>query len=125
MKERLNCASLAPEPVTHQHAIIAGGFLFSTVCGFDTQGKVVSGGIREQTRQLMENMVALLHVAGLTVDDLVKISVHIINKNDMAAMNEVYYKYFPVSTPMRCCTVVDGLFGELEVEMEIIAKTCV
>jgi 2-iminobutanoate/2-iminopropanoate deaminase len=121
MKEKVFCKTWGPVRSTHQHAIKANGFLFSTVCGYDPEGNTVSGGIEAQTKQLMENMKDLLAGEGLTLDDVVDITAFITDHNDFARMNEVYYSYFPVTTPMRACVEVNWLADDLAVEMKMIA----
>jgi 2-iminobutanoate/2-iminopropanoate deaminase len=121
MKEKVFCKTWGPVRSTHQHAIKANGFLFSTVCGYDPSGNTVSGGIEAQTNQLLQNMKDLLETEGLTMDDVVDITAFIINHNDFAKMNEIYYSYFPVTTPMRACVEVNWLADNLVVEMKVIA----
>ncbi|MDD2215800.1 MAG: RidA family protein [Eubacteriales bacterium] len=118
--EKLFCDKLAPVNSKHQHAIKANGFLFSTVCGYDLEGKV-SDNIKIQTEKLMGNMIDLLAAAELTLNDLVKVTVYIVNFNDIDKMNEVYYSYFSTTTPMRTCIQVNNLCDGLKVEMEIVA----
>jgi len=121
MKEKVFCKTWGPVRATHQHAIKANGFMFSTVCGYDPDGKTVSGGVEAQTKQLMENMKDLLLVEGLTLDDVVDITAFIKDHNDFAKMNEVYYTFFPVTTPMRACVEVCWMADDLLVEMKMIA----
>jgi reactive intermediate/imine deaminase len=121
MKERVFCKAWAPTKETHQHAIKANGFMYSTVCGYDLEGNTVDGGIVPQTKQLMDNMKSLLECEGLTMSDIVDVTVYIVDHNDFAKMNEVYYTYFPETTPMRACVEVPWLADNLEVEMKIVA----
>jgi len=121
MKEKVFCKTWGPVRATHQHGIKANGFLYSTVCGYDPDGNTVSGGIEAQTRQLMNNMDDLLKGEGLTLEDIVDITVFIRDHNDFAKMNEVYYTYFPVTTPMRATVEVPWLADNLVVEMKMIA----
>ena len=119
MKEKVFCKSWGPVRATHQHAIKVNGFLFSTVCGYDPTGKTVTGGIEAQTKQLMENMKNLLEEEGLTLEDVVDITAFIKDHNDFAKMNDIYYGYFPKTTPMRACVEVCWLADDLLVEMKI------
>ena len=121
VKEKVFCKTWGPVRSTHQHAIKANGFLFSTVCGYDSEGKTVSGGVEAQTKQLMENMKSLLSGESLTLDDVVDITVFIKDHSDFAKMNDIYYSYFPLTTPMRACIEVCWLADDLLVEMKMMA----
>jgi 2-iminobutanoate/2-iminopropanoate deaminase len=121
MKEKVFCKKWGTVRPTHQHAIKANGFIYSTVCGYAPDGKTVSGGIEAQTKQLMNNMNDLLIGEGLTLEDVVDITVFIKDHNDFSKMNDVYYSYFPVTTPMRATVEVSWLADDLVVEMKMIA----
>ena len=57
-------------------------------------GSVVEGGIKEQTRQSLSNVQAILREAGLSMSNVVKTTVFMADMNDFAAMNEVYAEFF-------------------------------
>ncbi len=101
----------------------AGDTLYTAgMAGIDPEtGKVVDGGVREQTRQTMENLKAGLERAGSSLEDAVKTTVYITDAANYQAMNEVYREYFPDDPPARA-TVITGLaLEELLVEIELIA----
>ena len=101
----------------------AGDTLYTAgMAGIDPEtGKVVDGGVREQTRQTMENLKAGLERAGSSLENAVKTTVYITDVANYQAMNEVYREYFPNDPPARA-TVVTGLaLEELLVEIELIA----
>ncbi|NCC74575.1 MAG: reactive intermediate/imine deaminase, partial [Sphingobacteriia bacterium] len=58
-------------------------------------GKIVEGGIKEQTEQVMKNIGAILTEAGYTFDNVVKSTCLLDNMDNFAAMNEVYARYYP------------------------------
>lgn len=88
-------------------------------------GVVVSDKIEEQTRQVMENVKAVVEAAGLTLQDIVKTTVFIKNMDDFAVMNSIYSEYFQTDCPARACVEVARLPKEVQIEMEAIAvKTC-
>lgn len=72
-------------------------------------GVFVEGGIREQTRQSLLNVKAILEEAGLTMSDVVKTTVFMADMNDFADMNAVYAEFFAEPyparslSPSRCC----------------------
>jgi 2-iminobutanoate/2-iminopropanoate deaminase len=64
-------------------------------------GKIVDGGIKEQTEQVMKNIGAILKEAGYTYADVVKSTVLLNDMDNFAAMNEVYAKYYQENPPAR------------------------
>lgn len=83
-------------------------------------GKVVPGGIEEQTRQVMENIKAALALAGCAMSDVVKCSVILTDVTDFAAFNTVYASYFPEDPPART-TLEARLVIDIKVEIEAVA----
>lgn len=76
-------------------------------------------GIAAQTRQVLENVRAVLEAGGATMNDVVKTTVHLADLDDFAAFNEVYREFFAVPYPVRT-TVRSGLAGFL-VEIDAVA----
>jgi 2-iminobutanoate/2-iminopropanoate deaminase len=88
-------------------------------------GKLVSGGIREQTAQALENLKAVLAEAGCGLRDVVKTTVFLKDMNDFTAMNEVYGHYLApngVTAPARSTVEVARLPKDALVEIEVIAR---
>jgi 2-iminobutanoate/2-iminopropanoate deaminase len=87
-------------------------------------GKQVVGGIREQTRIVMELMKAALEEAGSSLDDVLKCTVFLTDMSHYAEMNEIYGSYFTVA-PARTCVQVSKLpRPEENVMIEIDAIAC-
>ncbi len=84
-------------------------------------GKIVEGGIREQTRQVLENIGAILEAAGYTYDDVVKSTVFLKDLNDFADMNEVYSEFYKENPPARAAFQVARLPLDVLIEIETIA----
>ena len=84
-------------------------------------GKIVDGGIEEQTEQVMKNIGAILKEAGYTFDDVVKSTCLLSDINDFAAMNKVYGKYYQKNPPARAAFAVKTLPLKVMVEIETIA----
>jgi 2-iminobutanoate/2-iminopropanoate deaminase len=84
-------------------------------------GKIVEGGIKEQTRQVMENISAILKAAGYSFDDVIKSTCLLADMNDFAAMNEVYGSYYQVNPPARAAYGVVKLPLGAMIEIETIA----
>ena len=82
---------------------------------------VVSEDVKEQTRQSLENVKAILEEAGYTLNDVVKAGVFIKDMNDFAAINEIYAEYLGDVKPARACVEVARLPRDVKVEIEVIA----
>ena len=84
-------------------------------------GKFVEGGIKEQTRQSLLNVKAILAEAGLTMANVVKTSVFMADMNDFADMNSVYAEFFSEPYPARYAVAVKTLPKGALVEIEVVA----
>ncbi len=84
-------------------------------------GKVVEGGITEQTEQVMKNIGAILQEAGYDFSDVIKSTCLLSDMADFAAMNAVYGKYYPENPPARAAFAVKELPLGVLVEIETIA----
>lgn len=77
--------------------------------------------IKEQTRQSLENVKAILEEAGVSMDNVVKTTVFLDNMNDFAQMNEVYAEFFKGTYPSRSAVEVARIPKDALVEIEAIA----
>ncbi|WP_423128604.1 RidA family protein [Gaoshiqia sp. Z1-71] len=84
-------------------------------------GKVVEGGITEQTKQVMTNIGAILTAAGYRYADVVKSTCLLSDMADFKAMNEVYGSYYPENPPARAAFAVKELPLGVLIEIETIA----
>ncbi|WP_297406207.1 RidA family protein [uncultured Cetobacterium sp.] len=82
---------------------------------------LVSEDVKEQAKQSLENIKAILVEAGYTFADVVKAGVFIKDMNDFGAINEVYAEYFGETKPARACVEVARLPKDVKVEIEVIA----
>ncbi|MGL5123037.1 MAG: RidA family protein [Fusobacteriaceae bacterium] len=82
---------------------------------------VISEDIKEQTKQSLENVKAIVEAAGYTLADVVKAGVFIKDMNDFALINEVYNEYLGEIKPARACVEVARLPRDVKVEIEVIA----
>lgn len=116
--------SKAPQAVgPYSQAIEKNGMLFiSGQIPLDPlTGKLVEGGITEQTEQVMKNLSAVLEEASYTLSDVVKCTCLLSDMSNFKAMNEVYAAYFKVDSPARAAFAVKALPLEAMVEIEAIA----
>jgi len=114
----------APAPIgPYSQAVKAGSLLFISGQGpIDPKtGKKVDGDIKEQTRQVLENIKGILEAAGLTFENVVKVNVYLKNMSDFPEMNEVYKEYFKENPPART-TVQATPPGDIDVEIDAIAS---
>ena len=86
-----------------------------------TTGKLVDGGINEQTNRVMKNLEAVLDAAGYRFDNVVQTQVFVADLNDYKAMNDVYAKYFSYAPPARAAVQAVLPRGAL-VEIMMVAK---
>ena len=84
-------------------------------------GSFVEGGIKEQTRQSLTNIKAILKEAGLTMAHVVKTTVFMADMNDFADMNAVYAEFFAEPYPARSAVAVKTLPKGALVEIEVVA----
>ena len=86
-----------------------------------TTGKFAEGGIKEQTRQSLLNVKAILEEAGLTMKNVVKTTVFMADMNDFADMNAIYAEFFSEPYPARSAVAVKTLPKGALVEVEVVA----
>ena len=86
-----------------------------------TTGAFPEGGIKEQTRQSLCNIQAILEEAGLTMSNVVKTTVFLADMNDFADMNAVYAEFFTQPYPARSAVAVKTLPKNALVEIEVVA----
>ena len=85
-------------------------------------GVFAEGGIKEQTRQSLTNVKAILEEVGLTMSNVVKTTVFMADMNDFADTNSVYAEFFTEPYPARSAVAVKTLPKGALVEIEVIAE---
>ena len=85
-------------------------------------GSFVEGAIKEQTRQSLNNIKAILAEVGLSMSNVVKTTVFLADMNDFADMNAVYAKFFTEPYPARSAVAVKTLPKGALVEIEVVAE---
>lgn len=117
-------SSKAPKPLApYSQAIAIDKFLFcSGQIGLSpTTGKLVSDDVTEQCKQAFENLKAVLEEAGVSLKNLVKVTVFLKDMNDYGKVNEVYASYVQEPFPARSAFAVKELPMKAQVEIEAIA----
>lgn len=123
MKEIINTEK-APKAVgPYSQAVEAGGLVFISgqIPVVPETGKIIEGGIAEQTEQVLKNMGAILAEAGLGYENVVKTTCLLNDMDNFVPMNEVYAKYFTEKMPARAAYGVVKLPLGVLVEIEAIA----
>jgi 2-iminobutanoate/2-iminopropanoate deaminase len=82
---------------------------------------LVSENIKDQTKQSLENVKAVLTAGGYSLNDVVKVTVFIKEMNDFGLINEVYNEYFGNIKPARACVEVARLPKDVKIEIEVVA----
>jgi len=124
MEKKIINSKDAPAPVgPYNQAVMAGDTLYiSGQIALDPEtGKIVKGGIAEETGQVMRNLRAVLQSAGMDYGNVVKCSIFITDMNDFSIVNEVYGSFFSNDSPARETVEVSRLPKDARVEISCIA----
>ena len=114
----------APKPIgPYSQAVRVGNLLFvaGQIPADPKTGEVVRGGIREQTRQVLENIKAVLEAAGYTLDDVAMTFVFLADLNMFNEFNQVYSEYFREKPPARVTVQAARRPRDVLVEIAVIA----
>ena len=116
--------SKAPAAIgPYSQAIQVGNLLYASgqIPIDPSTGSIVDGGIKEQTRQSLLNVQAILEEAGLSFANVVKTTVFLADISDFADMNGVYAEFFTEPYPARSAVAVKSLPKGALVEIEVVA----
>jgi 2-iminobutanoate/2-iminopropanoate deaminase len=117
--------AVSPSPdFPFSEAVIYGGLVFgSGAIGRHPQtGEIARGDIAAQTKQTMENIRHQLQLAGTCLDQVLKVTIFILDMSLFEIMNEAYRSFFPADPPARSCVEVTSLADkDALVEIEAIA----
>lgn len=114
----------APQAIgPYSQAIKAAGLVFASgqIPIDPSTGEFVTGGVGEQTEQVLKNLSAVLEAAGTGLGNVIKTTVFLADMKDFVAMNEVYGQFFTVDPPARATVQAAGLPRGALVEIEAIA----
>jgi 2-iminobutanoate/2-iminopropanoate deaminase len=114
----------APDAIgPYSQAVIANGFVFTSgqIPIDPATDQFVSGGIAEQTQQVLKNLSAVLEAAGSSLQQVVKTTVYLADMQDFVAMNEVYATFFGAEPPSRSTVQAAGLPRDARVEIDVVA----
>ncbi|MCS6917537.1 MAG: RidA family protein [Chitinophagales bacterium] len=114
----------APAPIgPYSQATVAGNLIFVSgqVAKEAATGRLVTDDIKSETRQVMENLKAILQAAGAGFEHVVKTTIFLTDMNHFSQVNEVYGSYFTGHFPARETVAVKGLPLGVNVEISMIA----
>ncbi len=115
----------APAPIgPYSQAVFAGNTLYTSgqVALNPVTMELVLGTIEVETKQVMENLKAVLDAAGLTFENVIKTTIFLTDMGDFVKMNAVYGSYFDEATaPARETVEVAGLPKGVNIEISMIA----
>ena len=124
MSKTIVNTSNAPAPIgPYSQAVKAGGFLFLSgqVAIIPGTSDLKNENITEETRQVMENLKAVLDEAGLSFKDVVKTTIFLKEMSSFAEVNAEYGNYFETDFPARETVAVKTLPKDVNVEISMIA----
>lgn len=124
MPKQVIATDNAPAAVgAYSQGIIANGFVYTAgqVPLVPDTKNLAEGGIKEQTRQSLENVKGVLEAAGSSMANVVKTTVFLADINDFADFNAVYSEYFPENPPARSAIQAGALPLGAMIEIEAVA----
>ena len=116
--------SSAPQAIgPYSQGIRVGPFIYTAgQGGIDpASGQIVAGGVEAETRQVWNNLKAVLEAAGSSLAAVVKVNVYMVDLNEFGKMNAIYAEFFPEVKPARTTVQVAALPRGLLVEIDCVA----
>ena len=116
--------SNAPQPIgPYSQAIMNNNTLYVSgqIAIIPQTGEINLSSIENETKQVMENIKAIIETAGLTMSHIVKTSIFLTNMGNFSKVNEVYDTYFKENPPARETIQVSALPKNVNIEISVIA----
>ena len=115
----------APAPIgPYNQAVLSGNTLYASgqIAINPASGEIITDNINDETKQVMENIAAILEAVNMTFENVVKATIFIMDMNNFGAINTIYGSYFNEKTaPARETVQVACLPKNVNVEISIIA----
>lgn len=107
----------------YEQGVQAGDFLFTSgqIALDPTTGQFLQGEIEAETERVLKNIEAILHAAGMTLNNVVKTTVYMTDLGHFTRMNQVYEKFFMENKPARATVQVAALPKGAKVEIDAVA----
>ena len=97
-------------------------FLSGQVGQDPVTGRLASGGVEAQARQIFSNLAAVLEAAGKSFEDVVRVGVFLTDMQDFAAVNAIYAEYFEPPFPARTTIAVAALPLGAAIEIDLVVQ---
>src|SRR3972149_6976483 len=122
-KQVVHTPKVPPARVPLSQAIKVGEWVFASgQLGLDVKtGKLAEGGIAAETRQVCENLKAVLEAGGSSLEKVVKVTIYLADMKDLMKINNAFGQYSPKAPPARTTFQCVALVGGARVEIEAIA----
>ena len=122
MKKAISAEGAPAAIGPYSHGVALGDLFFTSgqIPLVPETGKLVEGGIQEQTEQAFRNLEAVLAANGMTFENVVKTTVFITDLADFAEINRIYATRFPSNPPARSCVQVAALPAGARLEIELV-----
>ncbi|MES2656159.1 MAG: RidA family protein [Bacteroidota bacterium] len=124
MEKKIITSPNAPAPIgPYSHSVLIGNTLYTSgqVAKDAATGEMIQTNIKAETAKVMENLKAILEVAGMDFSHVVKTTIYCTDLGDFAAINEVYGSYFTTDFPARETVQVVKLPLNANVEISVVA----
>lgn len=123
-KKEIVYSDKAPAPIgPYSQAVRSGGSLFvSGQIALTASGKLDTSSIENECRQVLENIKNIVEAGGMSLQDVTKCSIYLIDLNNFSKVNKVYQDYFPKDPPARETVQVEALPKGAHIEISAIAK---
>ncbi|GGI33864.1 MULTISPECIES: RidA family protein [Staphylococcus] len=107
----------------YSHASVVNGLVYTSgQIPLNLEGNIVSDDVETQTKQVFENLKAVLEAAGSDLEHVVKVLVFLSDMENFQKVNEVYGTYFTSHKPARSAVEVARLPKNVKIEIEVIAE---
>lgn len=122
LKTKINTTN-APQAIgAYEQAIVVGNMVYTSgQIGLKPNGELAGECIKDQTRQCMQNLKAVLEAAGSNLDKVIKVTIFIKDMNEFKIIDSIYGSFFDNNFPARSCVEVARLPKDVRVELEAIA----
>jgi 2-iminobutanoate/2-iminopropanoate deaminase len=123
-KESVSIDSAAPNPNLSPATRFGDLVFVAGQTGRDPRTGELGADIRAQTRNTLERIKAVLEAAGTSLDNVLTATTYLTDRNNLAAYNEEYARYFPTNKPARTTVTVASL-NQPELLIEITVTACI
>lgn len=122
MKTKVQAANAPQSPNLLSQAIMTDNLVFvSGQIHMTLDGTMIEGSIEERLSQVMTNIQAILTAAGLSLNNIVKVTVYLTDMTELKKLNEAYPKYFQDTLPAREAVCVKELPLGASLEISVVA----